>query len=109
MEQIKNVFGGVMYKTKKLNNGLTIIAEEIPYLKSISMGIWFRSGIKTEENYIDGVSHFIEHMMFKGTKNRTSKQLVAEIENLGGVINAFTGRECTCYYVRLLDLSLIHI
>ena len=106
MEQIKNVFGGVMYKTKKLNNGLTIIAEEIPYLKSISMGIWFRSGIKTEENYIDGVSHFIEHMMFKGTKNRTSKQLVAEIENLGGVINAFTGRECTCYYVRLLDEHL---
>ena len=95
-----------MYKTKKLNNGLTIIAEEIPYLKSISMGIWFRSGIKTEENYIDGVSHFIEHMMFKGTKNRTSKQLVAEIENLGGVINAFTGRECTCYYVRLLDEHL---
>ena len=95
-----------MYKTKKLSNGLTIIAEEIPYLKSISMGIWFRSGIKTEENYIDGVSHFIEHMMFKGTKNRTSKQLVAEIENLGGVINAFTGRECTCYYVRLLDEHL---
>lgn len=95
-----------MYKTKKLNNGLTIIAEEIPYLKSISMGIWFRAGIKTEENYIDGVSHFIEHMMFKGTKNRTSKQLVAEIENLGGVINAFTGRECTCYYVRLLDEHL---
>lgn len=95
-----------MYKTKKLKNGLTIIAEEIPYLKSISMGIWFRSGIKTEENYIDGVSHFIEHMMFKGTKNRTSKQLVAEIENLGGVINAFTGRECTCYYVRLLDEHL---
>ena len=95
-----------MYKTKKLSNGLTIIAEEIPYLKSISMGIWFRSGIKTEENYIDGVSHFIEHMMFKGTKNRTSKQLVAEIENLGGAINAFTGRECTCYYVRLLDEHL---
>lgn len=95
-----------MYKTKKLKNGLTIIAEEIPYLKSISMGIWFRAGIKTEENYIDGVSHFIEHMMFKGTKNRTSKQLVAEIENLGGVINAFTGRECTCYYVRLLDEHL---
>lgn len=95
-----------MYKTKKLNNGLTIIAEEIPYFKSISMGIWFRAGIKTEENYIDGVSHFIEHMMFKGTKNRTSKQLVAEIENLGGVINAFTGRECTCYYVRLLDEHL---
>lgn len=95
-----------MYKAKKLNNGLTIIAEEIPYLKSISIGIWFRAGIKTEENYIDGVSHFIEHMMFKGTKNRTSKKLVAEIENLGGVINAFTGRECTCYYVRLLDEHL---
>lgn len=95
-----------MYKTKELKNGLTIVAEEIPYVKSISMGIWFRAGIKTEEGYVDGVSHFIEHMMFKGTKSRTSKQLVAEIENLGGVINAFTGRECTCYYVRLLDEHL---
>ncbi len=95
-----------MYKTKKLKNGLTIIAEEIPYLKSIAMGVWIKAGIKTEEGYVDGVSHFIEHMMFKGTKSRTSKKLVAEIENLGGVINAFTGRECTCYYVRLLDEHL---
>ena len=65
-----------MYKTKKLKNGLTIIAEEIPYFKSISMGIWFRAGIKTEENYIDGVSHFIEHMMFKGCLLYTSFKMI---------------------------------
>ena len=76
-----------MYKKHVLENGLTIIGEEIPYVKSISLG----------------VSHFIEHMLFKGTRNRTSKQIASEIDNLGGQINAFTSKECTCYYVKLLD------
>ena len=92
-----------MYKCQTLENGLTIIGEEIPYLKSISLGIWVKAGsiIETKEN--SGVSHFIEHMLFKGTKNRSSKELAREIDNLGGVINAFTSKECTCFYVKLLD------
>lgn len=92
-----------MYKCQTLENGLTIIGEEIPYLKSISLGIWVKAGsiIETKEN--SGVSHFIEHMLFKGTKNRSSKQLASEIDNLGGVLNAFTSKECTCFYVKLLD------
>lgn len=92
-----------MYKTHVLDNGLTIIGEEIPYLKSISLGIWINAGSRIEDQSVSGVSHFIEHMMFKGTKNRTSKDIASEIDNLGGQINAFTSKECTCYYVKLLD------
>ena len=83
-----------MYKCQTLENGLTIIGEEIPYLKSISLGIWVKAG---------SISHFIEHMLFKGTKNRSSKELAREIDNLGGILNAFTSKECTCFYVKLLD------
>ncbi|MGL5313359.1 MAG: M16 family metallopeptidase [Peptostreptococcaceae bacterium] len=92
-----------MYKTHVLDNGLTIIGEEIPYLKSIALGLWVNAGSRIENEKNNGVSHFIEHMMFKGTKNRTSKELASEIDNLGGQINAFTSKECTCYYVKLLD------
>ena len=92
-----------MYKTHVLDNGLTIIGEEIPYLKSIALGLWVNAGSRIENEQNSGVSHFIEHMLFKGTKNRTSKELASEIDNLGGQINAFTSKECTCYYVKLLD------
>lgn len=92
-----------MYKIHTLKNGLTIIGEEIPYLKSISLGVWINSGSRIEDEKISGVSHFIEHMLFKGTKNRSSKEIASEIDNLGGQINAFTSKECTCYYVKLLD------
>lgn len=92
-----------MYKTHRLSNGLTIIGEEIPYLKSITLGVWVNAGSRIENENISGISHFIEHMLFKGTKNRTSKELARTIDNLGGQINAFTSKECTCYYVKLLD------
>ncbi|MGL5348065.1 MAG: M16 family metallopeptidase [Peptostreptococcaceae bacterium] len=92
-----------MYKTHVLQNGLTIIGEEIPYLKSISLGLWVNAGSRLENEENNGVSHFIEHMLFKGTKNRSSKDIASEIDNLGGQINAFTSKECTCYYVKLLN------
>ena len=92
-----------MYKVKTLENGLTIIGEEIPYVKSISLGVWINAGSRIEDEKISGVSHFIEHMLFKGTNKRSSKQIASEIDNLGGQINAFTSKECTCYYVKLLD------
>lgn len=92
-----------MYKMHTLSNGLTIIGEEIPYLKSITLGIWVNAGSRIEEENNAGISHFIEHMLFKGTKNRTSKELASTIDNLGGQINAFTSKECTCFYVKLLD------
>ncbi|MBS6509469.1 MAG: insulinase family protein [Paraclostridium bifermentans] len=92
-----------MYKTHILSNGLTIIGEEIPYLKSITLGVWVNAGSRIENEELGGISHFIEHMLFKGTKNRTSKEIASTIDNLGGQINAFTSKECTCYYVKLLD------
>ena len=85
-----------MYKKHVLENGLTIIGEEIPYVKSISLGVWINAGSRIEDEEISGVSHFIEHMLFKGTRNRTSKQIASEIDN-------FTSKECTCFYVKLLD------
>ncbi|GAA0699604.1 pitrilysin family protein [Paraclostridium ghonii] len=92
-----------MYKTHTLSNGLTIIGEEIPYLKSITLGVWVNAGSRIENEELSGISHFIEHMLFKGTKNRTSKEIASTVDNLGGQINAFTSKECTCYYVKLLD------
>ena len=92
-----------MYKSYTLKNGLTIVGEEISYLKSVSLGIWINTGSRMEEPKESGVSHFIEHMLFKGTKNRSAKDIARDIENLGGQINAFTNKECTCYYVHLLD------
>lgn len=95
-----------MYKKHVLENGLTIIGEEIPYVKSISLGVWINAGSRIEDEEISGVSHFIEHMLFKGTKNRSAKDIAREIDSLGGEINAFTNKECTCYYVHLLDEHL---
>ena len=92
-----------MYKCQTLKNGLTIVGEEIPYLKSVSLGIWINTGSRLESEKESGVSHFIEHMLFKGTKNRSAKDIARDIDNIGGQINAFTNKECTCYYVHLLD------
>ena len=92
-----------MYKCQTLKNGLTIVGEEIPYLKSVSLGIWINTGSRLESAKESGVSHFIAHMLFKGTKNRSAKDIARDIDRLGGEINAFTNKECTCYYVHLLD------
>jgi len=79
------------------------VGEEIPYLKSVSLGIWINTGSRIETPKESGVSHFIEHMLFKGTENRSAKDIARDIDNIGGQINAFTNKECTCYYVHLLD------
>lgn len=92
-----------MYTRYTLKNGIKVIAEYIPYVNSISMGVWIRSGSRYENSQNNGVSHFIEHMLFKGTKNRSAKRIAEEIEEVGGQINAFTGKEATCFYVKLLD------
>lgn len=92
-----------MYKRITLTNGIRVITEFIPYVNSISIGFWIGSGSRYENSLNNGVSHFIEHMIFKGTINRSSKQIAEEIESLGGQINAFTGKEATCFYVKLLD------
>ncbi|MEG0641523.1 MAG: pitrilysin family protein [Clostridium sp.] len=95
-----------MYEMLTLGNGLKIVLEHIPHVKSISVGLWIKNGSRNEDEKRNGMSHFIEHMFFKGTKNRGAKEIVESIEELGGQLNAFTGKEATCYYAKVLDEHL---
>lgn len=92
-----------MYEYKTLTNGIRIVAEKIPYLRSISMGVWIGNGSRHEKVEENGISHFIEHMLFKGTSNRSASEIALEIDEIGGQINAFTAREYTCFYTKTLD------
>ena len=92
-----------MIINKKLNSGIRMVLEEIPYVQSIAIGIWVKAGAVDEDEKYAGISHFIEHMMFKGTENRSAKQIAEDIDKIGGQINAFTGKEATCYYVKAID------
>jgi predicted Zn-dependent peptidase len=95
-----------MYNLFKLDNGLRVVVENIEYVNSVSVGLWVENGSRNENACNNGISHFIEHMLFKGTSNRTAKQIAEEIEDVGGQINAFTGREATCFYIKALDTYL---
>ncbi|RDV82525.1 M16 family metallopeptidase [Ammonifex thiophilus] len=92
-----------MVKITDLGNGVTILTEEIPHVRSVALGIWVAAGSRDEEANQSGISHFIEHALFKGTKNRSARQIAEELESVGGQINAFTAKEYTCYYARVLD------
>lgn len=92
-----------MIKKFTLKNGVRVVCENIPYVRSVSTGVWVRTGSRNENTQNNGVSHFIEHMLFKGTKSRSAEEIAKSIDNIGGQINAFTGKECTCYYVKTLD------
>jgi predicted Zn-dependent peptidase len=87
-------------KKTNLSNGITVITETLPDSKSFSLGFWFEVGTRDEDLNHNGITHFIEHMFFKGTRNRSAKQIVTEIESCGGYLNAFTSKEHTCYYGR---------
>ncbi len=95
-----------MFKKKLLDNGLRLVYEKIPYVRSVSVGVWVGTGSRNENTKNNGISHFIEHMLFKGTANRSAKQIAESIDAIGGQINAFTGKECTCYYTKTLDSHL---
>ena len=95
-----------MYKLITLPNGLRVITEYIEYVNSVSVGLLVNSGSRNENEENKGISHFIEHMLFKGTKNRSSKKIAEDIENVGGQINAYTSKESTCYYIKTLDTHL---
>lgn len=95
-----------MYKTYYLKNGICLIYEKMPYLKSVSVGVWVKSGSMYERKEESGISHFIEHMLFKGTKKRSARDIAEEMDFAGGQINAYTARECTCYYTKTLEDNL---
>ncbi|MDF2532306.1 MAG: peptidase domain protein, partial [Clostridia bacterium] len=92
-----------MYLKQQMKNGIRIVTEEIPYVNSVSVGIWVKVGSRNETSNINGVSHFIEHMLFKGTQKRNAKEIANSIDKIGGQLNAFTAKESTCYYAKVLD------
>lgn len=95
-----------MVKKEILPNGLRILSESVPHVQSISIGVWISSGGRDEDDVNRGVSHFIEHMLFKGTERRTARQIADEFDSIGGQLNAFTDKEYTCYFAKVLSEHL---
>ena len=87
---------------RKLDCGVRVVMERIPYVESVAVGIWVKAGAVDETAKYAGISHYIEHMMFKGTEKRSARDIAAYNDKIGGNINAFTGKEATCYYVKVL-------
>jgi predicted Zn-dependent peptidase len=96
-QEVRNI------RRQKLPNGLTIITEQMQHIRSASIGIWLQTGSRDEDAEWNGISHFIEHMVFKGTKNRTAEQIAREVDSIGGNLDAFTAKECICFNVKVLD------
>lgn len=92
-----------MYLIDRLDNGIRVVMEKIPYINSVSIGIIIDCGSKNENRDNNGTTHFIEHMLFKGTKERDAKMIAESIDNIGGVLNAFTSKETTMYYAKVLN------
>jgi len=95
-----------MYKKTTLRNGVRIITETMPAFRSASIGIWADVGSAAEAAERRGVSHLVEHMLFKGTQRRTARQIAEEMDGIGGNLNAFTDKETTCYYAKVMDQHL---
>ena len=105
---MKNIPGANdrMHDEWVLPNGLRIVGERLPYLRSVSIGAWMHVGSMMEEKAESGLSHFLEHMVFKGTAKRSARQIAEEMDAVGGQLNAFTGRDCTCFYAKVIDENL---
>lgn len=85
-----------------LDNGLRVVSEYIPHFPSVSVGLWIGAGSMYESKGESGLSHFVEHMLFKSTEDRTTKEIAVEMDAIGGQVNAFTSKECTCYYAKVI-------
>jgi predicted Zn-dependent peptidase len=86
-----------------LSNGLTVITEEMKHIRSVSIGIWMKTGSRDEDLAWNGISHFIEHMVFKGTKHRSAEQIARQVDSIGGNMDAFTAKECISFSIKVLD------
>ncbi|MEG1481056.1 M16 family metallopeptidase [Clostridium sp.] len=95
-----------MHKIFTLKNGLRVVMDKIDGVNSVSVGVMIKNGSRNENLEFNGISHFIEHMFFKGTYKRSSKEIAEEVENVGGQMNAFTSKESTCYYIKSLSTHL---
>ena len=97
VKEVRNI------RRQKLANGLTIITEQMQHIRSASIGIWLETGSRDEDSESNGISHFIEHMVFKGTKHRTAEEIARQVDSIGGNMDAFTAKECICFNVKVLD------
>lgn len=97
-----------MIETYTCKNGLRIVLEPVPTVRSVTIGIWVLTGSRNETEENNGISHFLEHMFFKGTNKRTAQQIAESFDSIGGQVNAFTSKEYTCYYARVLDTYKEH-
>src|SRR6266576_3841507 len=97
VEETRNI------RREVLPNGLTLITEEMQHIRSVSIGIWIKTGSRDEDLQWNGISHFIEHMVFKGTKNRSAEDIARQVDSIGGNMDAFTAKECVCFNVKVLD------
>lgn len=95
-----------MNEIRKLSNGITVVLEPMDYLKTVAFGVWVKVGSRNENKENNGIAHAIEHMVFKGTKNRTSRQIADDMAKVGGNVNAYTTKECTSYYATTLAQHL---
>lgn len=94
------------YRKEILPNGLTLLTEKIPHVKSASIGVWSKIGSRHEPDMLAGISHFLEHMFFKGTKRRSAEEIARAIDSVGGTLDAFTTRENTCFHAKVLSEHL---
>jgi predicted Zn-dependent peptidase len=92
-----------MIKNYFLKNGVQVLIEPLSHVKSASIGYWVNTGSVQEQENEKGVAHFIEHMLFKGTESRSAKEIATSMDHIGGQLNAFTSKECTCFYAKVLD------
>jgi predicted Zn-dependent peptidase len=97
VQEVRNI------RRQKLPNGLTVITEQMQHLRSASIGVWLQTGSRDEDPEWNGISHFIEHMVFKGTKHRTAEEIARQVDSIGGNMDAFTAKECICFNVKVLD------
>jgi predicted Zn-dependent peptidase len=95
-----------MFNKTVLDNGIRLVSHAMPDTRSVSLGIWVENGSRHESEAENGISHFIEHLLFKGTERRSAAQIAEEMDAVGGVLNAFTSKENTCYYAKVLDENL---
>jgi predicted Zn-dependent peptidase len=100
VEEVRNI------NREVLPNGLVVITEEMQHIRSVSIGIWIKSGSRDEDPQWNGISHFVEHMVFKGTKHRSAEDIARQVDSIGGNMDAFTAKECISFNVKVLDEHL---
>jgi predicted Zn-dependent peptidase len=97
VQEVRNI------RRQVLPHGLIVITEQMQHIRSASIGVWLETGSRDEDAHWNGISHFIEHMVFKGTKHRTAEEIARQVDSIGGNMDAFTAKECICFNVKVLD------